>query len=1017
MADGSVTLDARLALDQLKKDLKNLKSVMNSSLPSASKALNTLGDGFEKLGNLATSAGKSCGVVTAAVSAFAGYSLKAGASFQAGMSKVQAISGATEAEIEKLTNKAKEMGAKTKFSATESAEAFQYMAMAGWKTGDMLEGIEGLMNLAAASGEDLASVSDIVTDALTAFGLKASDSAHFADVLAKASSNSNTNVGMMGETFKYVAPLAGSMGYSIEDTATAIGLMANAGIKSSQAGTALRSMLTRLVKPPKDAAEALKKLGISAINSDGSMKPLNQTLSDLRIKFAKLDDSQKASFATAIAGQEAMSGLLAIVNASDEDYIKLSESIKNADGSAKQMADTMNNNVSGALTILKSNLEASGIKAFEKVKDSLTELLKTVTEIIPKLDPIFDGVFSQLNSILSNSTEALKKFSDSISNMSDEELRAIGEMIFKVASAGPKLLVIGKAFSIIGGIFNTLSPIVNFLGKSFGFLNTTASGIVEVFKLVSGGAETLNEAIAVVFPKVGSVINVIGSLLKTIGSFAKVAFSAFSKVFQFLAGPAGAIIAGVVMVVAGVITAITSFISMLKNGFSWIKEIIMIVGVTVAAVGAVILGVPAAAAAAVAGIVAAIATAVVVIKDNWNSIKTFFTNMGSSIASFFTETIPSAFSNFMSKLKEFGMTIITSLQNAWNSIVTFFTEGIPNFISSVLEWLSQLPYKIGYQIGLILGHLINFGINAWNWVTVELPAIIQRIIQWFQELPGKIWTFLVDIINKIIEWGINTYNTACEWVTNTINAVTTWFSELPGKIWTFLTDTIAKIQAWGQSAWEKAKMYASNLVNSVVKFFSELPGKIWAKLTDVISKIVAWGTSMVTKGKQAAKNLVDTVYNTLAELPNKVMQIGKNIVEGLWQGIQNAKEWMKNKVGEFANGILDGMKAALDINSPSRVFRDEVGKYIALGVGEGFTRNIASVYKKMKASIDFETQRISTNISATTDLRIAKGNNQNITNNNDNGIQVNNNFYEKVQSPHETARATRNALRRAAYAK
>ena len=313
------------------------------------------------------------------------------------MSKVKAISGATAEEIDKLTEKAKEMGQKTKFSATESAEAFQYMAMAGWKTEDMLNGIEGIMNLAAASGEDLASVSDIVTDALTAFGLQAKDSGHFADVLAKASSNSNTNVGLMGETFKYVAPLAGSMKYSVEDTAVAIGLMANAGIKGSQAGTALRSMLTRLVKPPKDAAQALTALNISAKNSDGTMKPLSQTLQELRTKFSKLSDSQKSSYAASIAGQEAMSGMLAIVNASDDDFNKLTESIRNSDGASKEMADTMNDNVKGALTLLKSNIESVGIKLYDKIKEPLKKLINEVSKYVSKIPTLLKNVYNWVN--------------------------------------------------------------------------------------------------------------------------------------------------------------------------------------------------------------------------------------------------------------------------------------------------------------------------------------------------------------------------------------------------------------------------------------------------------------------------------------------------------------------------------------------------------------------------------------------------------------------------------------------
>lgn len=278
--------------------------------------------------------------------------------FEAQMKKVQAISGASGSEFEALTAKAKEMGAATQFSATEAGQALEYMAMAGWKTDDMLSGISGIMDLAAASGEDLGKVSDIVTDALTAFGLKASDSAHFADVLAAASSNSNTNVGMMGETFKYVAPIAGALGYSAEDTAVAIGLMANAGIKGSDAGTALRATMTRLVDPPKDAAEALNALGISVRNSDGTMKPFMQTMKELRSKFSGLSQAEKAQMASSIAGQEAMSGFLAIVNASDSDFEKLTDSIYNADGAAAKMAATMNDNLKGDLKALSSVWES-----------------------------------------------------------------------------------------------------------------------------------------------------------------------------------------------------------------------------------------------------------------------------------------------------------------------------------------------------------------------------------------------------------------------------------------------------------------------------------------------------------------------------------------------------------------------------------------------------------------------------------------------------------------------------------
>lgn len=434
MSDGSVTIDTRLNNSEFTKGIKQLESI-------GKKGLKTIG--------------VVAGTAVAGLTALGTYATKVGSDFEAGMSKVQAISGATGDELDKLTAKAKEMGAKTKFSATESAEAFQYMAMAGWKTEDMLNGIEGIMNLAAASGENLASVSDIVTDALTAFGLQAKDSAHFADVLAKASSNSNTNVSMMGATFKYVAPIAGSLKYSIEDTAVAIGLMANAGIKGEQAGTALRAMLTRLVKPPKDAAGALDALKISAKNADGTMKPLSSVLQELREKFKKLDDSQKASYASSIAGTEAMSGMLAIVNASDADFQKLTASINNADGAASEMADTMNNNLQGATTIFKSNVESLGVAIYDKFKGPATEGVKSLTESMEeltksatngKLSKSIDKLASSFSKLISKSGKLLEKLLpklvDGLSWIIDN-----GKTIAKVIGAMATAMIAFKAAS------------------------------------------------------------------------------------------------------------------------------------------------------------------------------------------------------------------------------------------------------------------------------------------------------------------------------------------------------------------------------------------------------------------------------------------------------------------------------------------------------------------------------------------------------------------------------------------
>ena len=444
--------------------VKEAKSGISDVTGHAGKNSVKFGNALKKMGDIAV---KSFKIVGAAATAVGGYALKVGSDFEAGMSQVAAVSGAAGDELEALTEKAKEMGAKTKFSATESAEAFNYMAMAGWKTEDMLNGIEGVMNLAAASGENLGTVSDIVTDALTAMGLSASDSAHFADVLAAASSNSNTNVAMMGETFKYAAPLAGTLGYSIEDTAQAIGLMANAGIKGGQAGTSLRAILTRLASPASECATAMNKYGISLTNADGSMKSLGDVMSNMRTSLQGLSADEQAAAATAIGGQEALSGLLAIVNASDEDFDKLSSAIANADGKAQEMADTMNNNLKGKFTILKSAAEGFGISLYEAFSGKAQSAVETLTEYVSRL------------------TEAFQK--GGVSGLVDEFGAVFSDLLEKISSNAPEMINIGLQLiqSLGQGL---IAAIPSLIPVAANLITTIATGLLNMLPAIAQAA-------------------------------------------------------------------------------------------------------------------------------------------------------------------------------------------------------------------------------------------------------------------------------------------------------------------------------------------------------------------------------------------------------------------------------------------------------------------------------------------------------------------------------------------------
>ena len=452
--------EAKAILNNYEKALEEVNEKLKygtANLEEYAEKLEKSGEKIVKAGNKMISAGtKITKGITLPIVGAATAAIKTAADFESSMSKVSAVSGATGSELELLTSKAREMGSNTKFSASEAAEAMNYMAMAGWKTEDMLAGIEGIMNLAAASGEDLANTSNIVTDALTAFGLSAKDSGHFSDVLASASSNANTNVSEMGEAFKYVGAVAGAMGYSIEDVSVAIGLMSNSGVHASQAGTALRSVITRLAKPTKESSNAMEALGLSITNSDGTMKSFNEIMIDMRSSFSGLTEDEKAFYAAQLAGQEAMPGLLAIVNSSESDFNKLSNAINNANGTAKSMADTMQDNLEGKITTLNSQLQ---------------ELAISFSEII--IPVVMDVV------------ECIQGIVTSLNEMDESQREAIIKMALVAAATGPILIVLGKMITAIGVISEGASRFIKIAVKIPEILSTIGDGAKLLFAIMA----------------------------------------------------------------------------------------------------------------------------------------------------------------------------------------------------------------------------------------------------------------------------------------------------------------------------------------------------------------------------------------------------------------------------------------------------------------------------------------------------------------------------------------------------
>lgn len=508
--------------DSLQREIieteKNLKDLKNTA-GSSSATLAEISAKTGAFGEKATEAGKKILPVSAAIGGLGAAAIKTASDFDSSMSNVQAISGATADEMEILREKAREMGAKTKFSAEEAGDAMSYMAMAGWKTGDMLEGIEGIMNLAAASGEDLATASDIVTDALTAFGMQAEDSGALADIMAAASSNANTNVSLLGESFKYVAPLFGAMNYSAEDAATALGLMANAGIKGSQAGTALKTAIANMVSPTDSMAGVMDRYQLSLTNTDGTMKSFSEVTEMLREKMGGLSETEQAAAASTLFGKEAMAGMLSVINAAPEDYEKLTKAINNADGSSKEMADTMNDNLAGQITILKSQLQELAISIGEVLMPYIRKAVEVIQSIVDK----FNG-------------------------MGDAQKKIIVIIAALIFALGPLLIIIGKVslgISAVTGAFSKLTGVGGLITKFGGIAKTVLSGIGTAAKTLFGlimahpviaVITVIIGALVLLYTKcewfrdgVNAIVSAVIGFFRNFGENAKETFSAFAS--------------------------------------------------------------------------------------------------------------------------------------------------------------------------------------------------------------------------------------------------------------------------------------------------------------------------------------------------------------------------------------------------------------------------------------------------------------------------------------------------------
>lgn len=860
-------------LERLAKEAANANAALNK--------LDSVGQTLENVGNKMAGVGKTLTTnVTTPIVAIGAAAVKTTADFDAQMSKVQAISGATGDEFDDLREKAREMGAKTKFSASEAGAAFEYMAMAGWKTGDMLDGIEGIMSLAAASGEDLATTSDIVTDALTAFGLSAKDSGHFADILASASSNANTNVSMMGETFKYAAPIAGALGYTAEDTALAIGLMANAGIKSTQAGTSLRSIMTNLTGDIKIAGAAIGEVTIATTNADGSMRSFNDIIMDCRDAFSKLSESEKANTAEALVGKNAMSGFLAIMNASEADVNKLATAIDNCDGSAEQMAATMQDNLNGQITILKSALQELAIQIGDALMPTVRSIVAKVQEFVEKLQQMDEGTRNTILRIaafaaaigpvllvVGKLTSGVGSAMQSIASMGKGILTFVNQAKLGVGAGGQ----LASAIAAIGPVGWAIIAVVAALTAAFVSLwknnEEFRNNIIAIWEGIKAKFEAFGQAITDRLNALGFDFENITEVLKAVwDGFCAVLAPVFETAFNYISVVLGTvldILVGLFDVFAGIFTGNWD------QAWNGVKEVF-------------------------SGYWEGIKGAFSVVLDGlknladvflgwfgtdwdtvWSGIKEFFVNTWNSIKQFFSDT--------WNGIKE----TFTSVWTAISDTVSSVWETIKNVVQVGILFIQEL-FSAAFQILTVPFQFIwqnckDAVTEAWETIKAKVSAAIEAIKTTLETVWTAIWTVLSPII-ETIKTGIST---AWENIKTTVTTIADGIKNALSTAWnaikSIITPIVDGIKTGVTTAWNTMKSTISSVMDGIKSKVSS----VWDGIKTTVSGAVDSVKSGISNGFNAAKSTVSNIFSSIKSSISNAMSNAKNAVSNAISAIKS----------------------------------------------------------------------------------------------------------------------------------
>ena len=991
---GTVVAHLRLDLEEFNNGLNEAQQQLQMTTDDMSH-LSQAGSIMQGLGAAITAG------VTVPVVAFGKSAVEATQTFNASMSKTGALMGATQQEMTQLSNAAKEYGASTQFSATECSDALGYMALAGWDANQSISALPGVLNMAAASGMDLAQASDLVTDYLSAFGMEASQAGEMADVLSYAQAHSNTTTEGLGEAFKNCAANAHAAGMDLQTTTALLGQLANQGLKGSEAGTALTAVMRDMTAKMKDGAIQIGNTKVQVQDANGNYRDMIDILADVESATNGMGDAERAAALQSTFTSDSIKGLNLLLNAGSGSAEEFRDQLNNCGGSAEEMANKMNDNLAGDIKACQSAFESMQLAVGEKLDPVLRKAVQTLTKLFAAISKIPAPIMTVIMILLSilavlgpllvivgtffkklqdirEGLAALRAFREaggfvrvfqlSIQLAQGACTRFVGvitgsvipalQTLWAFMLANPIVLIIAAILALIlifTELWNHCEGFRNFwenlcdnmidaASRISPALGATVKGIIQVF-------EGLINVVQTIFKGIKDIIMDIFS-----GDFDKIGED-FNKMIDQLGVNFGEVFDGIQNIARN---AIDGLYDLMVAGLGKLFDPIINWGMSINGhLGDVFID--------IYGIFEDWFKLIKdIVKDNlriigdlfsgdWQKaaedVGLFFQHLGDNIGNIFNgikTTVQDA-------LLALGSIISQQAQKIWGNVTNWFstkTSQLGNFFTRMFnqigKFLESIPDRVLYMLSFLAGVVARGLYEIWNFVTVTIPQWLAQLGVWLSELPGKFSNWLQQTYSRVSDWASQMWAKAQETGQQFVDKCIQFIQTLPSRIWNWLVDTYNRVTTWAGQMWEKAKQTGVQFVKRVETSIRTLPSRVWIWLTNTVQKAIAFAQQFAAKGQKAAIDFKNKIINGIRSLPSKVGNIGRQIVRGLWNGISGMGSWLRGKISGWASSIIKGFQAGFNIHSPSKRMADEVGKFLPQGLVMGVKLTTDSALKSIR---------------------------------------------------------------------